>query len=294
MLVILLLFMYLGPYLPFVDRELTEVRHRFTNIEGKRLMLPPYPPIPENPLGSDSRGVDNLSKMVMGAKESVYIVLGAVALRYIIAIPLGLMAYRQRGLSNLLVNTWNNVFSFIPTIIAAGLILATPLFTEAPNRMFWGVVVIAMLEVGRSAYIIQQQAYSVSQMPFVEAGTALGLSRGRMMRSYYTPALIPEIIVNMCQDIARVMLIVGQLGVLQVFLGEIVLEPDSKYIGRMNPVNAGSNWFALLADHRQDIYFERFAFIFFPVLAIMFVIITFNVLGEGLRQHFNRKMGSYL
>lgn len=278
MCVVLLLFMYLGPYLPFVDRELTPVKHRFTKIEGQRLMLPPYPPNPDNPLGSDFRGVDNLSKLVMGAKESVYIVLGATVVRYIAAVPLGLMAYRQRGLPNIVVNMLNNVFSFIPTIIAAALILSTPIFQDSPNRMIWGILLLALLEVGRAAYIVQQQAYQVSQTSYVEAGNALGLSRWRMIRSYYLPALLPEIIVNMCLDIAKVMLLVGQLGVLQIFLTK----------------DASGNWYSLLSLHRADIYFERFAFIFFPVMAIMFVILTFNVLGEGLRQHFNRRIGYYM
>lgn len=295
MLVILILFMYLGPYLPFVDRELTEVKHRFTEIEGKRLMLPPFPPNPDNPLGSDSRGVDNLSKLVMGAKETVYIVVAVILLRYFIAVPLGLVAYKQRGIVHTLIHTWNNVFSFVPTLITAALILSTPLFTESPNRLYYGIILVAILEVGRVAYIVQQQAYDISHMPYVEAGAVLGLSRGRMFRKYYLKSLMPEIIVNMCLDVARVMLLIGQLGVLQIYLAQAVEPtPDPERIGLMVIVNKGSNWFALLAQHAQDIYLERFAFIFFPVLAIMFVVLTFNVLGEGLRQHFNRHMNSYI
>lgn len=295
MLALLILFVFLGPYLPFVDRELTEVKYRFTEIEGQRLMLPPFPPNPDNPLGSDRRGVDNLSKLVMGAKETIYIVVVIILLRYIIAVPLGLFAYKQRGFMHTLIHTWNNVFSFLPTVITAALILCTPLFTESPYRLHLGIIVVALLEVGRVAYIVQQQAYDISHMQYVEAGVALGLSKGRMIRNYYLRALFPEIIVNMCLDVSRVMLLIGQLGVLEIYLAHAVEPvPDPERFGLMVIVNEGSNWFALLAEHAQDIYFERFAFIFFPVLAIMYVILTFNVLGEGLRRYFNRHINAYI
>ncbi len=291
MLFVLLFFIFAGPYLSFVDRELTEERHRFTGIPGKMLQLPPYPPSEKNPLGTDEAGVDNLSKLIMGAKESVIVVFLIAAVRYALGVPLGLLARKQIGFFHFTVHGLNQLFSIVPTVIAAIMLLSIPAFLATPNRFFWSIVIIAFIEVGRVAYIVQQRTVRTSYESFVEAGRALGLSSMRLSRKYYFPALLPELIVNFCVDIGKVMLLIGQLGILNIFIKHSLgLNWET---GRYSYNNESTNWFALLSEHRWDIYFERFAFIFFPALAIMFVILTFNVLGEGLRQHFNKRMNTY-
>lgn len=292
MLFFLLIIMYVGPYLPFVDRELHEERYRFTGIPGRMLQLPPYPPSAVNPLGSDGKGVDNFSKLIMGAKESVYVVVLISFIRYIIAVPLGIIAYKKKGIIHYIITWLNQLFSTIPTVIAAVFLLSLPVILQFPNRFLTSVIILALIEVGRVAYVVQQQTYRISQEPFVEAGRMLGLSPVHIARKYYLPALLPEIIANFCVDIGKVMLLIGQLGVLNIFI-EHNYEFDWD-TGRYGYVNDSTNWYALLSQHRQDIYFERFAFIFFPAMAIMYVILTFNVLGEGLRKHFTRKKTSYI
>lgn len=292
MLLLLLIFMYVGPYMPFVDRELNEERYRFTGIPGRMLQLPPYPPSDVNPLGSDDIGVDNLSKLIMGAKESVYVVVLVSFIRYLIGVPLGFMSYKKKGVIHNIVTWLNQLFSSVPTIIAAVFLLSFPAILQLPNRFITSVIIIAFIEVGRVAYVVQQQTYRISQEPYLEAGRVLGLSRLHIARKYYLPSLLPELIANFCVDIGKVMLLIGQLGVLNIFIDH-VYEFDWE-TGKYGYVNESTNWFALLSQHRHDIYFERFAFIFFPSMAIMYVILTFNVLGEGLRKHFNRKATNYL
>lgn len=291
MLLGLLFFTFVGPQLSFVDRDLERETHRFTGIPGKMLQLPPYPPSEKNPLGSDRKGVDNLSKLILGAKESILIVLAVAGLRYAIAIPLGLLAYKKKGFAHTMIGWLQQLFSVVPTLIAAVFLLSLPSFFQSPNRFFWSMFLIAFIEVGRVAYLVQQQTNKISHEPFVEAGNSLGLSTGRMARKYYFPAILPEVVTNFCVDIGKVMLLVGQLGVLNIFLKHgLGFDWDKGLLF----LNEGINWFALLSEHRMDIYFERFAFIFFPALAIMYVILTFNVLGEGLRRHYNRRMNTYM
>lgn len=67
--------------------------------EGRKqkLTLPPYKPSSKNWLGSDKRGVDNLSKLVVTAKDTILLVLAITAVRYAIGVPLGLIARKKRG-----------------------------------------------------------------------------------------------------------------------------------------------------------------------------------------------------
>ncbi|MGZ9583524.1 ABC transporter permease [Paenibacillus marinisediminis] len=289
MLALLVFVMFAGPYLPFVDRELTPEKHRWT--ADDHLMLPPYPPSELNPIGSDAEGVDNLSKLIVGTKETVFIIFAVALVRYLIAVPLGLLSYRNKGPFHFITSGMNQFFSYLPTIFSAILLINLPFLLLSPNRLLWVIFILALLEVGRVAYIVQQQAHHVSLQPFVEAGVVLGLSNSRMARSYYLPALGPELIVNFCVDLGKVTLLIGQLGVLGIFLTHEWVEV---YVMSMQFLNTSNNWVSLLAENRRDIFLSKFEFIFYPAVAIMYTILTFNVLGEGLRKHFNSKLKSYV
>ncbi|WP_430112615.1 ABC transporter permease [Paenibacillus sp. B1-33] len=289
MLAVILFVMFLGPELPFIDKSLSPEKHRWS--EQGKLMLPPFQPSDLNWLGSDKNGVDNLSKLVVGTKETIYIVFCIALLRYMIAVPLGLFAYKQKGIAHWILTSFNQIFTFLPVIFSAILLLSMPFIQYSSNRIMWVIPILALLEVGRVAYIVQQQANHISHELFVEAGESLGLSRWRMVRNYYMPSLVPEIIINFCIDVGKVMLLIGQLGVLSIFLTHNWVEVN--YF-TMKFLNTSMNWVSLLAETRRDIYASKFTFVFYPALAILLTVLTFNLLGEGLRRHFNRRMGSYL
>ena len=90
--------MLAGPYMPFIDKDLKKEPSRWVMKDGKqKLTLPPYKPSSKNWLGSDKRGVDNLSKLVVTAKDTILLVLAITAVRYAIGVPLGLIARKKRG-----------------------------------------------------------------------------------------------------------------------------------------------------------------------------------------------------
>ncbi|WP_028546927.1 ABC transporter permease [Paenibacillus taiwanensis] len=284
MFTLLMFVTFAGPYLPFIDQTLTPEKHRWS--QDERLILPPYEPSSHNLLGSDKDGVDNLSKIIVGAKETLLIIFSITALRYMIAVPLGLLAYQKKGLANSILTAWNQLFSYLPTLFSAVLLLSLPFLLFATWRLLWVIFILAAIEIGRVAYMIQQQTYQISREPYVEAGYALGLRPWRLTKSYFIPALMPEIIVHFCVDLGKVTLLIGQLGVLSIFLSQEWVEVGAM---SMKLMNTSHNWMSLLASMRADIYVSKFTYIFYPALAIMFTILTFNVLGEGIRAHFNRR-----
>ncbi|HLS07346.1 MAG TPA: peptide ABC transporter permease, partial [Bacillota bacterium] len=86
LLLICILFLALfGEYLPIVDEQLTAENHR---TENGVLYTPPFEPSQENLFGSDHQGRDLLSLIIIGAKETLLIVLFITVLRYLVAIPL--------------------------------------------------------------------------------------------------------------------------------------------------------------------------------------------------------------
>lgn len=279
--------MLAGPYMPFIDKDLKQERSRWIMKDGKqKLTLPPYEPSSKNWLGSDKNGVDNLSKLVVTAKDTILLVLAITATRYAIGIPLGLIARKKKGVTHSIINFWNQMCSYLPPVFASALLLALPFFLFSEQRMGWAILILASVEAGRVAITIQQQAHKMASEPYMEAGTALGLRTRTLTKNYYIPVLFPETIVNFCLDMGKVMLLLGQLAIVNIFLGHEWKEVNY-YV--MEFVETGYNWATILSKNRADIWLGKFQFVVYPAFAMMLLIITFNLIGEGLRRRFQVK-----
>lgn len=286
LLFFLLFVMFAGPHLPMIDKDLKRETSRWVDKPGGKLEMPAFAPSAKNLLGSDKKGVDNLSKLVMAAKETIYIILGITAIRYAIGVPLGLLARKKKGFFHFVVALLNQMFSYLPSIFSVVLLLALPVLLFSPNRLFWSLFILAIVEAGRVAVTVQAKADRISRETYVEAGEALGLSSKRMIRAYYIPDMLPELIVNFCADLGKVTVLLGQLAVLNIFLDQKWMEVNYY---TMQFVNTQFNWATLISTHRTEIYMGKFAFVFYPACAMMLAVLTFNLLGEGLRRKFQLK-----
>src|SRR5574342_781588 len=105
----LLIIAFSAPYLPFVDTSLKEQVMR--QKEDGAYELPPFAPSKEYPIGSDASGVDLLSKVLLGTKETLLTILAIALIRYIFAIPLALASFYSQFFHKILI-VWNRLFSF--------------------------------------------------------------------------------------------------------------------------------------------------------------------------------------
>ncbi|WP_228460261.1 ABC transporter permease [Cytobacillus dafuensis] len=281
---ILAFFTFIGPSLPFVDSELKGERVVFP--EPGIIKTAPFPPSEKFPLGSDRDGRDLLSLLVMGAKDTFILIFLVVILRYIVAIPLGMFGMKNKGFFSWIIKWWNQLFSSLPVIFTTALILTLPFLMFHELRFYWSIVIIALVEVGRVGLIIQQQAYSVSQQPFIEAGITIGVKPIKMMTSHYFPNLFPSIIVNFFIDAGRVAILIGQLAMINVFITQELVQLSYGY---SEIFNTSGDWATIIREARRDVI-RAFWIPFFPMLAIVIATLTFNILGEGMRQHFNRHL----
>lgn len=181
-------------------------------------------------------------------------------------------------------NVWDQIFSSMPVIFFAILAFNLPLLIYAENR-FWVVIFsIALVEVGRVGVTIRDQLIHVKSKPYIEAARTTGLTNFGLAKNHFLPILLPTMLVNFCFDIGRVALIIGQLGIFSIF---ITMEFVEVQAGLYQISNTSFNWPTILGDARKDIYTA----VWIPAaaaFAIMYVILTFNILGEGLRRHFSR------
>lgn len=282
--IMLLAITFIGPHLPFIDKDLEEKIVYFG--EDGTISTPAYAPMSVDgfPLGSDKKGRDFLSLIVVGAKDTLFIVLTVTVIRYLIAVPLGMFASNRKGILSWVLNSWKNLFSTLPILFGAILLMNLPMVQFAENRVLWVIIILASLEVGRVAYIFQQRAATLSSALFIEASKTIGVGPIKIWFRHYLPFLAPEILVNFFIDLGRVIFLIGQLGILQIFLtSEVVMV----WTGAGEIRNTSINWAVLLGESRNTFLIEPWL-AFYPALAITITMTGFFLLGEGLRKHYSR------
>lgn len=283
-LVILLLGLSIfGQFLPFVDRDLEA--QLFNRDEKGRLTAPPFAPNKEHIIGTDRQGRDLFSLLIMGAKETLYYLLVIVIVRYSIAIPLGTLAFWKKGIYKIILMTSNYVFSRIPSIFIVVLVINIPIFIFSYNRTAWIIILISLIEVGRVGDIIQNQLESNSHFQFIDSGIVSGISSFRLLHKYYFPFILPQLIVNFVIDLGRTMLLLGQLGIFSIFIAQEWVMKE-KFIVELNLTSLA--WPLLLKDVIRDIRLSPWI-PFWATFAITYTILSFNLLGEGLRNYYLRK-----
>jgi peptide/nickel transport system permease protein len=280
-LFILLVFATVGPLLPFVDRELHE---EVLRKDETGLHIPPYPPSKENILGSDNKGRDMLSLLIMGTKETLFIIFAAGVLRYIVAIPLGAGAVYSKLLLKVL-NGWNTLLSFIPPIFLVALLLGIPFIYFSNHVFFWFLVVIAIVEVGRVAEMIRSQIVNLSGNQFIEAAVTSGTSNSGLLWRHYFPHIRPLLIQNFVSDLARVLFLMSQLAVVQIFISH-------EFLSQLNGGYEAHNTSIAYPSFLQTIMRDMWTHTWIPYSTVMFIsfmIITFYLLSEGIKIWYKRK-----
>ncbi|GAA0315415.1 ABC transporter permease [Bacillus carboniphilus] len=287
MLLILLLLTFVGPFLPFVDSELEEVQYIWT--KDKIPLGPPFEPSEEFPLGSDRQGRDILSIVVMGAKETLFLVVMITIIRYVVALPLSFLAHRNVLGARFVLNWLNGLLSYVPTIIIVVLLAMLPPIMLIETRPLFLLLIIALVEVGRAADMIKLEFDELSSKEFMQSGISGGAKSFTLFKSYYLPFLYGKILIYMITDLGRVMFLLGQLGFIGIFISQVLVQVE---IGYFEIVNESTTWPALLVDSFRDI--RAAVWIpFYPALAMTYTILTFNILAQGLQNLFNRK-NSYI
>jgi len=213
-------------------------------------------------LGTDQNGVDALSQLLHGARAALVLSLVVVALCSVIGVTIGVAAGYFRGAVDLLVSRVIDILLAFPGILLNIAIVATV------ARPGMAVLVVALVANGWVGYarVARGQVLSLRERDYVQAARALGASHWRVMTRHVLPNLMGPVIVQMTFAFGTVVLVEASLS----FLG----------LGR----HVDHSWGAMLDQGRTFFWkpgFIRYALA--PGLAIAWVVLAANLLGDGLR-----------
>jgi peptide/nickel transport system permease protein len=219
-------------------------------------------------LGTDQLGRDVFTRVLYGARTSLLIVAGVLALSALIGVPLGIVAGATGGWVDDVIMRVTDIFLAFPALLLA-LALATVLSPSAEHA----ALAIAVTWWPWYARLARGSAAAIAGRGYVEAANALGVPRWRVLARHVLPNALPPTIVQLSLDAAGIMLTAAALS----FLGLGAQDPTPEW-GLM--VNQGqglleTNWWVAIP----------------PGLAIVIAAVGFNLLGDGLRTLLDPKAG---
>jgi len=223
---------------------------------GERLL----PPGPGHWLGTDELGRDVLSRVIYGARISLQIQVAAVGLALLVGTALGVIAGYVGGWPDLLIMRVIDIMMAFPGIFLALAIIAA-LGTGLGNV----IVASAIFLVPQFARVIRGSVLTLKEKEFIEAARALGEGDLPIIVRYLLPNSLAPIIVQTSLRMATVLLTASGLS----FLGLGVQPPSPEWGAMLSNARA----YMITAPHVATV----------PGLAIVLVVLGFNLLGDGLR-----------
>jgi peptide/nickel transport system permease protein len=219
------------------------------------------PPSAGHLFGTDNVGRDTFSRVIYGARVSLFVGVTSMILAAIIGIPLGLASgYFGGALDTVAMRAIDALLAF-PALLLAIFIVAVlgPSLSNA-------ILAIGIIYIPSFARLTRANVLSLREKEFVEAARCLGASDGQIMQRTILPNCVSSLIVQFTLGVGYAMLIEAGLS----FLG----------LGVQPPTPA---WGQMVGLARDFITIAPWL-ITYPGLAIFLAVLSFNFLGDGLRE----------
>jgi peptide/nickel transport system permease protein len=235
-------------------------------------VIAPYDPLAQDPLhlfadpsarhwmGTDDLGRDILSRVIWGARPSLYVGIVSVSIALVCGSCLGLVAgFYGRWIDSVIARLLDIIFAFPTILLALGIVgMLGPSLTNA-------MIAIGIVNIPVYARLVRATTLATKQREFVEAAVVVGCTHPRVLRRHILPNITAPLIVQASLSFSLAILTEASLS----FLG-LGTQPPNPSWGTM--VNTGQRLIELSPGQAV-----------FPGVAIAVTVLGINLVGDGLR-----------
>ncbi len=215
-------------------------------------------------LGTDHNGRDIFTRLIHGMSITLYIGFLSVLVGMVCGVPMGIISgYYGKTLDSIIMRIVDVLMAF------PGILLAIALVSVLGGSITNVIIAVGVFSIPGFARIVRGTTLAVSKLEYIEAVRALGATDRRIIFLHILPNIVSPIIVQATIRIAIAILIASGLS----FLG----------LGAQPPT---PEWGAMLSQGRSYM-FDPPHVALFPGLAIVSVVLAFNLFGDGLRDAFD-------
>ena len=237
----------LAPFVTGLDPTAMRIRLRFR------------PPQHAFLFGTDQFGRDLLTRVLYGARLSLWIGLSVAVLSGVIGAMIGVLGAQFRRLDSLLMRIMDALMAAPAILLAIGLGAALGPQTQSV------IIALAVAYIPRTARIVRASALVTRELEFIEAARVAGVSSLRIMVRHLLPNAMGPLLVQSTF----------------VFAYAILAEAALSFLG-VGPPPPAPSWGNIIAEGR-DYSVEAWWIMLFPGIAISLAVLGMNLLGDGLR-----------
>ena len=219
------------------------------------------------PLGTDGVGRDMLSRLIYGARVSLFIGVSVMCVSFVLGVVLGLACAYFGSVVDVVITRLMDLIMSVPDLVLA--ILAVAILGPS---LLNTIVAVTIVYVPRYVRLVRGSALTELDKDYVTAAKVAGVGPLRLMFATVLPNCLAPLIVQAALGISDAILEAAALG----FLG----------LGAQPPT---PEWGAMLADSREFIRSNP-SIVTLPGLAILITVVSINLFGDGLRDAFDPKM----
>jgi peptide/nickel transport system permease protein len=235
------------------------------NLTGRLL-----PPGHQHWFGTDELGRDILSRIIYGARISMIVAVSVVTLSLAFGLIAGLVSGFYGGWTDTILNVYvNNAFLALP-----GILLAIAFVAFLGPGLLNLVLALSISGWVSYARLVRAQVMAVKEREFVEAARALGASDLRILCLHILPNIVQPVLVQAAIGMA----------------GAVLAEATLSFLGLGIPPPA-SSWGSMLNDARSHL-FDAPHLTVFPAIAVMLAVLSFNFIGDALRDILDPRLRS--